>query len=202
MPLLVLGLLVACGCSNGNLTQSTPSVDSSSTQAGSTSLPHSGAPKVVNPLPASVVSGDPCTDTLNPEQLKRAIGATVQGKPDTLATGPTCDWGNLETGGHVGVGYTTRTRQGLSGLYQNTKPQAIIWRELPLIQGFPAVAHVTPQGGLPDVFCAVDIGIADDLSVDVGIFLGGSKKGKVDPCGVAAQVADLVMTTLRQRAGG
>ena len=163
-------------------------------------LPHSGAPKVANPLPASVLDGGPCA-ALDAGQIARALGAAVAGRPVQEPTGPSCDWSNHETGGMIGVGFVTETHQGLSGPYGNTKPKAVVWRELPPVQGFPAVAHVTPSGGPPDVFCAVSVGIADDLSFDAAGFVSRERRGKVDPCDAVSQLADLVVTTLRRKAG-
>lgn len=198
--------LVVTACSGGG--QAAPPPDgtgqSGNAPAGGepprTALPHSGAPKVASPLPASVFGGGPCT-ALDPRQVTMALGTDVAGRPDQNKTGPMCEWVNQETGAEVSVGFITETHQGLSGPYQNTKPQSVVWRELPPIQGFPAVAHVTPAGGPPDEFCAVSVGIVDDLSFDVSAFLSWDKKGKVDPCDAVARLAGLVVTTLRQKAG-
>jgi hypothetical protein len=166
----------------------------------SASLPYGGAPKVDHPLPASVVSGDPCTDGLTTQQLNQVLGMVPQGKPSSDGFGTTCDWGNIDAGSHATVSFDTKDHQGLSSVYQNTKPLAVLWKPLPAIQGFPAVAHVT-NGGDPKGFCQITIGIADDLAVDVSISLSTAKVGKVDACDVTGQVADMVVTNLRQKAG-
>src|SRR4051794_1560101 len=83
-------LLSACtGGGGGGSESSSQPVPSSSAAA----LPFSGAPKVPNPLPASVLGGDPCTDALTPEQVKTAIGIEKQGERDDLpALGAGCRW--------------------------------------------------------------------------------------------------------------
>jgi hypothetical protein len=152
-------------------------------------------------LPASVLSGAACATALTSQQLTTILGMAPPGKPTSDTVGTTCDWGNSDKGSGVTVAYDTKDHTGLSGFYENTKPKAVVWKELPAIQGFPAVAHVTPNGGDPSYFCQVSIGIADDLSVDVSIILSDAKKGKVDPCQVTAVAADMVVTNLRQKPG-
>ena len=195
-------LLTACsggGERTANPAPSSSAPGTSATSSGSTTaLPYAGAPKVANPLPASVLSGAPCDTALTPEQVKQAIGIQVPGKPGDLGgVGLTCAWANEDTLGQIFVGFVTETHAGLSGVYENTKPKNPVWRPLPDIQGFPAVAHSNNT----DRDCAVSVGLADDLSVDVSGIVGDSKRGKVDSCDVAAQMADLVVTTLKKRAG-
>ncbi|WP_432849192.1 DUF3558 domain-containing protein [Amycolatopsis sp. CA-161197] len=190
-------LAFAAGCS-GSLAAVPATTNPSPTAPA---LPHSGAPKVQNPLPASVLAGDPCQQALTADQLEKILGTAPQGKRDDASIGPACNWTNADTAAVVGVGYTSQTHQGLSALYQNTKPQATVWKELAPIQGFPAVAHSTYESGTNTGFCQVSVGIADDLSFDASLGLSTAKIGKVDPCGVAEQVADMVVTNLRQKAG-
>jgi Protein of unknown function (DUF3558) len=195
--------LLTTACS-GHTTDGNASPTNSSPAPTSTStLPFGGAPKVVNPLPASVLSGNPCTDALTPTQVNTAVGSPTESKDDaTPGIGPLCSWSNHRTSGQINVGYDTGTHTGLSGSYQNTQPRVAVWRALPPIQGFPAVAYSGTKGmSAPNDSCTVSVGLADDLSVDIGASLGSSSIGKVDPCDVAAQVAALVVTTLRQKAG-
>jgi hypothetical protein len=155
---------------------------------------------VANPLPANVLSGDPC-GALTAQQVKDALGRDIQGVPDTLpGIGPKCEWANHDTGAIVTVYFASETKQGLSGVYANSKPQSVVWRELPPIQGFPAVAYVTSTAGDPKEFCDIAVGIADTYSVEATLFLGDSKAGKVDPCTVAPRAADAVVATLKQKA--
>lgn len=207
--LLVIAPVIVCiGCSaNGSgppandsqprTTESTPLQESSAF----TPLPHSGAPKVSAPLPASVFTGDPCTEALTAEQVKATLGTTVPGEPSQHTIGPKCDWVYQQNHSRAAVTYDTKTGEGLSAMYKNAKPQAVVWRELPVVQGFPAVAMVTRLGGEPDEFCQVTVGVADSLSFDVVVFLSDAKKGKVDPCTGAARVADMVTANLRRKAG-
>ncbi|WIX80430.1 DUF3558 domain-containing protein [Amycolatopsis carbonis] len=188
---------VVAGCSGGAVPP-----PASTSPSPVEALPHSGAPKVERPLPASVLSGDPCQEALTSDQLKEIFGTTTQGKrDDTSGLGPDCHWNNTNTGAAVDVNYVTQTRQGLSGVYQNTKPQVSLWKELSPIQGFPAAAHSSESPDSMHVFCQVSTGIRDDLSFDTSLTLSTANVGKVNPCDIAAQVADMVVTNLRQKAG-
>jgi hypothetical protein len=182
-------------------TEQTPTSATNQSPTGKT-LPYAGAPQVTNPLPASVLSGDPCTDALTNDQVRTILGVAIAGKrDDSGALGPSCDWTNTDRGSSVGVTYDTTNHDGLSSIYQNTKPQAVVWKELPSIQGLPAVAGVTPNSGPRDRFCDISIGITDESVVDVSIMLGDSKAGTTDPCTVTEQVAGMVVGNLKQKAG-
>jgi hypothetical protein len=197
----VLLALVVAGCgSGGSATLPPASTNSPSVAPTSASLPYGGAPKVDHPLPVSVISGDPCADGLTSQQLTQIIGIAPQGKPSSDNVGATCNWVNSDTNSHVTVAFDTKDHTGLSGFYENTKPQAVVWKPLPAIQGFPAVAHVSTGNDSKD-FCQISIGIADDLSVDVTIRLSDAKVGKADPCEMTGRVAEMVITNLRQKAG-
>jgi len=171
-------------------------------QSSATTLPYAGAPKVITPLPASVLSGDPCKDALTSEQITQAVGPDPELRPGTTPTvGPKCSWSNTQTNGQVFVGFGTLLHTGLSGIYQNTQPKSGVWKELPDIQGFPAVAYAGSKGTTPKDYCVVTVGVADDLTVDIGVTLGRTKVGAADPCEVAPGIADQVVTTLRAKAG-
>ena len=195
-------VVLVAGCSGGPAAApaSTAPVSSSATAAA---LPHSGAPKVEHPLPASVLSGQPCSEALTSDQLNQIFGTAPQGKPDTLTgIGPECRWNNTDTGAGLTVSFDIETHSGLSALYQNTKPQAKVWRELPPIQGFPAVAHSTFSSGTQTGFCQATVGTADDSSFDVSLTPSDAKKASgADPCELSARVADMVVTNLKHKAG-
>ncbi|WP_326567690.1 DUF3558 domain-containing protein [Amycolatopsis rhabdoformis] len=188
-------LVASAGCSPGTA-QTPPSTPSPSTAAA---LPHSGAPKVEHPLPTSVLSGDPCQEALNPDQLHQILGTVPQGKPkNTEGLGPSCDW---QADASVTVIYETEQHEGLSAVYELTKPQAKVWNVRQPIQGFPAVGHSTYDSGTSNGFCQVSVGISDELEFDTSVFLSDRQLGKSDPCDVAARIADMVVTNLRHKAG-
>ncbi|QYN18854.1 DUF3558 domain-containing protein [Amycolatopsis sp. DSM 110486] len=197
----VVVAVVLAGCSSGSPNPNTsPSASAPTDSAQNVSLPYAGAPKVSNPLQSSLLGAQPCQEGLTSSQLTDVLGKVVAGSPTTTAgLGPSCTWTNSEKGSSVDVAYDTATNDGLSSWYQNTKPKAVVWQPTQ-VQGFPAVAHVT-NGGAPDEFCQVTIGINDQRTIDVSVGLGPAKKGKLNPCQAAEQVADMVMTNLRQKAG-
>src|SRR4051812_31677693 len=54
-------------------------------------LPFAGAPAVSAPLPASVLSGDPCADAFTPAQAEDFLGAPLKQRRDDLPElGPQC----------------------------------------------------------------------------------------------------------------
>jgi hypothetical protein len=198
--LLALTALTLAGCSGGPGAGGSPSSPPAASSTADGRPPYAGAPKIANPLPVSVLSGDPCATALSPDQTKTIFGQVEQGaRSDHGALGPTCEWSNLDTGALVLVTYDS-THDGLSSAYRGTKPRAIVWRETS-VQGFPAAAHVTDLGGSKDEFCDLSVGIADNASVDIGLTLSRTKVGKTDPCDVDLQIADMVIGNLKHKAG-
>ncbi|WP_229908232.1 DUF3558 domain-containing protein [Amycolatopsis oliviviridis] len=180
----------------------TPGTSARPSSSAAAGLPFAGAPKVANPLSATVLSGDPCVDALTPEQVRPILGAPLkQSRDDLAAVGPACTWANLDRGSQLNVGYATVAKTGLSGVYQNTKPQSGVWRPIADVQGFPAVAHAGSPGQTPKDLCVVTVGLADEFAVDVAVVLGSAKQGVVDPCGIAADAAGTVTATLKAKAG-
>lgn len=160
-------------------------------------LPHSGAPKVQNPLPALVFDQPPCESALTTKQLDDLLGTAPTGKPEELATGPTCHWSKRETGALITVGYGTKVPDGLSAAYKNVAAQATYWKPMPDVQGFPNVAYSTTSDGPPDDMCSLGVGIADNLGFYIGVTIGRNKQGQVDPCEATRMVADMVLTNLK-----
>ncbi|WP_409466737.1 DUF3558 domain-containing protein [Amycolatopsis sp. GA6-003] len=186
------------GCSS-----SSPSgLPAGQTSAAGKALPYAGAPKVENPLPASVLSSHPCDSAFTPEQVGRILGKEEQGKhADNPALGAQCHWANSESGSALSVLYVTEVSDGLSAVYASSKPQSTVWRPLPNVRGLPAVAHSAygPQGDKS--FCQVSVGISDNHDVDVSVTLSPAKIGVVSPCDVTAQVSAMVVANLMQKAG-
>ncbi|WP_409183259.1 DUF3558 domain-containing protein [Amycolatopsis sp. VS8301801F10] len=197
-------IALVAGCSGGpapSPASSSGGVPASSAGTGKT-LPYAGAPKVDSPLPDSALSGHPCDSGLTPDQLGRILNQKPQGvHDDEAALGAQCHWKNSDAGAIVSVLYSTKTADGLSAVYANTKPKSTVWRPLSPVQGFPAVAHSTYSAEGSKSFCQVSVGVSDQHTVDVSITLGKAKVGKTDPCDVTAQVADMVVTNLKQKAG-
>ncbi|MBB4689838.1 DUF3558 domain-containing protein [Amycolatopsis jiangsuensis] len=195
----MLGLAaLAAGCSS--TTAGTPTASSTpTTDPSAKTVPYGGAPKVENPLPDNALSGDPC-QALTPQQITEQLGSAITGKPDSQPIS-SCSWTNPDTTASIGVSYYPASNDGLSNAYVNVKPQMKRWDVLPPIQGFPAVAYATQAGSTPNT-CNVLVGVTDRLSFLVDVAPRTEKMGKVDSCAGAADVANDVITTLKQNAGG
>ncbi|WP_329057751.1 DUF3558 domain-containing protein [Amycolatopsis sp. NBC_01480] len=190
--------LLLSGCSDDTGGIATPAP--SSLAPVNLTPPYAGAPKVENPLPDSVISGDPCQDALTAEQVKTDVGSGITGKRDSLAgVGATCEWSDLQSGALLKIYFTTKTKLGISQYYDQTQKVAKRFEILQPIQGFPAVAYDTAAAGPESAFCQVAVGISDTADFEVG--LSRSDSSKADPCKIAAEIAGDVATTLKQKAG-
>lgn len=200
-----IAVLAAAGCSGktdsdvdptGEWPVSQPTTSSSS-ELG---LPHSGAPAVSDPLPESVLSGDPC-EALTPQQVEAALGAgTSEGqRRDLEQVGPRCDWSNKESMGGMALGFVTAIREGLSVEYANVKPKKAVFREAGPVMGFPAVAYKDSEN---DRTCTFVVGLADEYSISVTVTLSAEKEAEgVDSCVPAEMVAEMVVGNLKAKAG-
>lgn len=193
-------LATACSTEDGQAEPQDPasSVSSSapaSSQAAS-DLPHSGAPAVDNPLPRSVLSGDPC-QALTPEQVKAALGdgASNGERRDLEELGPRCRWSNTEAQSSFVVTFQTAHGEGLSTTYANAKPQMPVFNEVGPIEGFPAVVYKKSD---TDPMCTTMVGLADEYAISVTGTLGvdAEEAGK-DSCEPGQQVASWVVANLK-----
>ncbi|WP_328613226.1 DUF3558 domain-containing protein [Amycolatopsis sp. NBC_00355] len=201
-PVAVLfGALGLAACTDSN---KSPATTESSATTSAAELPNSGAPKVENPLPASVLDGSPCDSALTAEQLTGYLGrpGSPLEKEETL--GPSCTWSSDSgSGAGILVGYETKTGQGISLTYKNEKPKAARWvDDLDPVQGYPTVAYVD-TGIDPEHkrSCVITVGVSDELAYSVSLTLGDKAAGEgKDACDLGRGVADTVMTNLKAKA--
>lgn len=197
-----LAVLAAAGCSGESDGEAIPIPErTSSISSNHSRLPHSGAPAVTDPLPESVVPDDPC-EVLTPDQIENLLGdeASVGKRTDLAELGPGCDWSNQETLGGFLVSFDVVSRDGLSAQYANTKPQVQVFRELPSVGGFPAVAYKDSESSYR---CTVAVGLADEYSVITTVSLSIEKQAEgVDPCAPSEQVSEIVVENLKAKLGG
>lgn len=195
-------LATACSSEDG---QAEPQLSTSAAMPSSapasndatSDLPHSGAPAVDNPLPESVVSGDPC-QSLDREQVTTALGeGASNGQRDDLEElGPRCRWTNQDTIASFVVTFQTAHREGLSTTYANVKPQAAAFNEVPPIEGYPAVTYQANEAGGP--MCSVMVGIANEYAISVtGTLSTESEQAGKDSCEPVQQVASWVVSNLK-----
>jgi len=199
-------LVVACGeDTDGQAEPAAPATSAAvassepSAPAEDPELPHSGAPAVTNPLPESVLSGDPCTDALTQDQARNLLGEGVEHESENAPElGPSCRWTNLDTGASFRVSYDVNTRQGLSGGYQNVKPQREVFNEIEPIEGFPGFEYKQSQD---DVTCTTAVGLADEYGLLVTLSVGdqGEADGD-DPCDGGRVVMEMIVSNLKAKA--
>src|SRR4051812_11125943 len=102
-------LLAGCTGTPKTGAPSTAGTTSSATSEAA-GLPHDGAPKVQNPLPAKVLDGSPCDTALTPAQLADFLGETKPATPSDDALGAACDWRSAGgTGAGFNIGYETKS---------------------------------------------------------------------------------------------
>ncbi|WP_084706098.1 DUF3558 domain-containing protein [Prauserella rugosa] len=162
-------LATACSTEDEQPEPEVLSASPSSAPTGSpapSGLPHSGAPAVDNPMPASVLSGDPC-QILTAEQVKTALGDNASSgvRHDLDELGPRCRWSNTEARASFVVTFQTAHKQGLSTTYANVKPQAAAFNEVAPIDGYPAVTYQDQEAGGP--MCTAMVGLSDEYAVSV-----------------------------------
>ncbi|MFE0023358.1 DUF3558 domain-containing protein [Amycolatopsis sp. NPDC059021] len=195
----VLFLVVAAALVSGCAPRPQPS-PAPTTSPRTPTPPYAGAPAVPKPLPIAVLDGGPCT-ALTQQQRIAALGKdATTAKPSHLdGIGPKCVWDAKESGAKITIYYVTEPHAGLSGLYQNSKPQSAVWKPTE-IDGHPAVAYLTHQGPDPKDACAVAIGITDTVTIEVTINLGNrALTHHADPCELGITQATGVLATLRER---
>ncbi|EHR48598.1 Protein of unknown function (DUF3558) [Saccharomonospora marina XMU15] len=196
-------LLGVVGCAAGTGGTAAPVSGSSATESagssvGGSGLPHSGAPAVADPLPESALAGDPC-DAMTRQQTVEALGSGASdGRHGENAAGSFCQWSDPVTGGGFLLGFSTKTREGLSAYYANTKPQRPVFRDAGPIGGFPAVEYKRSEDSID---CAVAVGLADEYALDIVVTLSRRNMGKVDSCEPAKRLASVAVGNLKERAG-
>lgn len=210
---LALPIAVACacagllvGCSSDPILGTPASGSTTATTTASTSgapgpADSGEAPTVQNPLPASVLDGNPCDSALTTEQVASFIGTTKAPQRSDIATGPQCTWFSVDgVSGQISVYYNTKAGGGLNATYRNVRPDADRWEPMTL-QGYPAVA--TAQKGLSQSTtgaCNAFVGISNDLTFGVGLVLGDNARERgVDSCAGVQKVANAVLTNLKGR---
>ncbi|MGH3520273.1 MAG: DUF3558 domain-containing protein [Haloechinothrix sp.] len=168
-------------------------------QQPDSALPHSGAPKVTDPIETAAFEADPC-GVVTEVQLK-SMGMTLdEFEPELdFPAGPKCDWLlHPVRAGSFGGAFLTANPEGLSNFY--AKDKADEWgyfEEVDPIKGYPAVvvALNDPPG---EGFCNLEVGLRDDLAFSVGVS-GSWEESPLydDPCGVAQKLAELVIKNMK-----
>ena len=202
--LLTVALASACTTMSEGEPQPTPTENTTSTSTpdsgGDEELPFAGAPKVDNPLDTSRYEQDPC-QSLTVEQTQ-SLNLPATGEPlDDVALGIGCRWLNTETRGEVKISFLVDDPRGLSPEYEaNNDGKWKFFKELPEIEGYPAIARSSSENTRDLGHCTVVVGVADDMVFMSTLQLSQANVGQKDPCEVAAQVAGMALQTMKAEA--
>jgi hypothetical protein len=191
-----LVLVAGCGDSGAAGTPTTaPTPQSSPTQTDF------GEPKVTDALDTSSIDTMPC-DVATPEQIATLPGTVRDSfSEDTAAKSRSCAWlFDDESGFSIGtVTAGTNMEDGNNGLrtyYQaEAKGQLTVFKELPPVKGYPAVAY--EQGGEREGKCSMAVGLRDDVVYTASARLTEDHPNYSDPCTVGATVAGFAIDYLK-----
>lgn len=205
----LVGVLALAGCTSSSPGRAEPAPSGSrspeattstsrTTEPSGESLPSDGAPKVKNPLDTNRYQQNPCLVLTAAQTQELNVGSPGEQRPGPL--GEACDWRNSETGGNIDMQFGDLDPQGLSATYKANKAgKWVYFVELPEIEGFPAVARA-PLDRRDKGDCAIEVGVSDRVTFQLGVQLSRANVGKKDPCEVTVMVAGMMLRTMK--AGG
>jgi hypothetical protein len=159
-------------------------------------LPSDGAPKVTKPIDAGRFEQDPCA-VLTPEQADE-LGVDPTGKPDEDAFGKICRWRNPDTlnGGSTTINFFSIEKRGLSSVYRSYNRGEFKYFAPIEVEGQPAAAYDINRAK-PTAACFVAVGLTDQLVFSSYTTLSSRNVDKRDPCEAGAQVAGMMVKTMR-----
>ncbi len=194
MAFAAVALLAGCAEESGGAPGRT---SAPSSEPAANALPHSGAPKVENPIDTAAFEAEPCS-VATPRQLSAAGLEFKPAEPDPeQSTGSDCLWRFSATGyGLVGGTFFGLHDQGLSALYARRSSYGL-FEEIPPIGGYPALVWNTSDHR-KEGFCTISIGLRDDQTYDVAASLGGDNPDKTTSCEVARTVAEIAVETIKK----
>lgn len=180
--------------SDGETIGSTPP----DTSQPSDELPTDGAPAVANPLDTTAYQQDPCKALTSAQARELNVTPTSEIYDGGLGNG--CQWFNEQTRGQTDVVFDDKDPRGLSALYAANKADKYeYFEQLAPIEGYPAIVRDViddrPRGN-----CTVVTGVTNEIAFEAIVQLSQANVGKKDPCDVAAQVAEMVLQTMKQGA--
>ncbi|MFD2495073.1 DUF3558 domain-containing protein [Amycolatopsis jiangsuensis] len=188
--LALLSVLVACSGTTAGTATPGPS---SAPVTSSSGFP---VPTVANPLPASLIQGDPCK-ALTDAQIGGLFTNTPTRSPAAKDTGvaKSCSWGDDDRGSIAGIQFVYAWKRGLADVYA-TQERGGFFKVLAPVQGYPVVAY-GPSDDRSRGRCSVAVGISDNAAFEADATVARSEVSKGDPCDDARKIADLALTTLK-----
>lgn len=182
------------GCSDE--TSGAPGREPRPTQGQTSGLPHSGAPKVDNPIDTAKFEADPCS-VITKQQLSGA-GITlekVDPQPDE-SFGPQCSWyPPFEWGGFSGAFLTANT-EGLSVQYEKNAAGEWKYFEPLTVEGYPAVFNGQADHRKSGK-CSINVGLRDDLTYILSLTADQEGPYYKNPCDGAKKLAAMAIQTMK-----
>ncbi|MGH3877623.1 MAG: DUF3558 domain-containing protein [Actinophytocola sp.] len=200
---VVIGAALVTGCtatSSGEPAPETPTETESSASPSSVEqpddLPSDGAPKVANPLDASQFEQDPCRALTQAQATE--LNIVHPGEPYEGSFGNACEWqGPDRDGGRVAIDFLSDDRRGMSSVYRSSdRGEFAFFEPLDSVAGHPLAAFGIADSRESEGYCAVAVGITDELVVTVFLNLSRVNVRHKDPCEIGAQVAEMTLTTM------
>ncbi len=194
MAFAAVALLAGCAEESGGAPGPTEPMPS---EPAANALPHSGAPKVENPIDTAAFEAEPCS-VATLAQLGAAGLEFKPAEPDPeKSIGSDCLWRFSAAGyGLVGGTFIGLHEQGLSALYARRSSYGL-FEEIPPIGGYPALIWNTSDHRT-EGFCTISIGLRDDQNYDVAASLGGDNPDETTSCDVARTVAEIAVETMKK----
>lgn len=193
--LVVVGAVVAAGCSAPTAGTAQPAPGSASGTA-----PDSRAPKVTDPLDPAAYLGKPCA--LVPESVLAPLRYPAQGEATVSGpfaeAGPGCGWQigaeGLSVQIIIGTGNRDQGMGGLAGIYRAKDAGQLGFVDpAPSVAGHPAVfSDLSDRRAHGN--CTLWVGLSDDLAFATA---AQGYQGEKDSCQVAETVAGAVVGTLK-----
>ncbi|SFA78664.1 Protein of unknown function [Amycolatopsis marina] len=191
-------LALTSACDDGNTTGSPTTAPPTTTAQSPANF---GTPTVENPLDTSSIDAKPC-DVATPEQMNQLPGTVSESKTeDTALKSQSCAWffddEDQFSLGTVRAG--TNLEGGANGLRTYYKAQAqgtlTVFKELPPVQGYPAVAY--EQGGEREGKCAMAVGVRDDRAYTLTVSLRKDHPNYSDPCTIGTKISEFAIEYLQ-----
>lgn len=162
-------------------------------------LPHSGAPKVENPIDTTKWESNPCA-VITAEQFSAAGFPSAEGEEDLNSAGGshTCNWTWLdELSSATGRFAMDSIKDGLSHYYARNEAGATEYFEpLTSIEGHPALVAMT-EDPRETGECDVDVGLRDDAVYTIQMTADSDSRWYEDPCKAAQELATLAVQTMK-----
>jgi hypothetical protein len=174
----------------------TPSSDAGTPPPAEEDLPSDGAPKVTDPIDVSHFEQNPC-DVLTPDQAQE-LGVDPTGKPEEDGFGKICRWRSPDVnGGATTISFFSSDNRGMSSIYRSHAKGELKYFAPLEVEGQPAAAYDVNSSKKPTAACFVAVGLTDELAFSSYTTLSSGNIGQRDPCQAGAQVASMMVKTMR-----